>query len=404
MSLKRATFPVLLCAAWAAADPLAAQLAVRGETVHTMAGPAIRDGVVLIGADGKIAAVGPFQGAGAVAIPAGTRTLQARVVTPGLVDAHATAGLSGMLNQPHDQDQVEMSAPIQPELRAIDAYNALDPLVAYLRGFGVTTIHTGHSPQALVSGDTLIAKTQGTNVANSVIVPRAMIAVRLGEGVKAAEGKSPGTRSKAIALLRAELVKAREYAAKKERDTNLRSEAFAAVLRGELPLLITVHRAHDIVAALRLVDEFGLRAVLDGVAEAQLVIDEIRASGLPVIVHPTMMRQGGEVENASFETLAKLSAAGIPVALQSGYEGYVPKTRVILFEAAVAAAHGLSFDDALATITIGAARVLGIEKRVGSLEVGKDGDVALFDGDPFEYTSHTTGVVIDGRVVSEEIR
>ena len=125
---------------------------------------------------------------------------------------------------------------------------------------------------------------------------------------------------------------------------------------------------------------------------------------MPVIVHPTMQRAFGETENLSFETAAKLRHAGIPIALQSGYESYVPKTRVVLFEAAVAAANGLSFAEALGSITIDAARILGIDKRVGSLEVGKDGDIALYDGDPFEYTSHCVGVIIDGRVVSDTPR
>jgi len=126
---------------------------------------------------------------------------------------------------------------------------------------------------------------------------------------------------------------------------------------------------------------------------------------VPVIVHPTMRRSGmGETENASFETAAKLRAAGIPVALQSGYESYVPKARVVLFEAGVAAANGLSLEDALATITIDAARILGIEERVGSLQPGRDGDVALFDGDPFEYTTHCIGTVVNGELVSREAR
>jgi imidazolonepropionase-like amidohydrolase len=112
----------------------------------------------------------------------------------------------------------------------------------------------------------------------------------------------------------------------------------------------------------------------------------------------------GETENISFETAATLRAQGIPVALQSGFEGYVPKTRVALFEAAIAAANGLTTEQALATITSDAARIVGVDDRVGSLQPGHDGDVALFDGDPFEYTTHCTGVVIDGRVVSEDPR
>ena len=133
---------VLLCCATASA-----QVAVRGETVHTMAGAAIKDGVVLVGKDGKIERVGP---AASVRIPTGYKLLRAKVVTPGLVDAHSVVGLAGYLNQPHDQMQLETSSAIQPELRAIDAYNARETLVEWLRIHGVTTVHTGHAPGALV--------------------------------------------------------------------------------------------------------------------------------------------------------------------------------------------------------------------------------------------------------------
>jgi imidazolonepropionase-like amidohydrolase len=114
-----------------------------------------------------------------------------------------------------------------------------------------------------------------------------------------------------------------------------------------------------------------------------------------------MQRANGDAENLSFETASVLRRAGVPFALQTGFEGYVPKTRVLLFEAAVAAANGLSFEEALASVTIDAARIIGVADRVGSLEAGKDGDVALYDGDPFEYTSHAIAVVVDGQVVSE---
>jgi imidazolonepropionase-like amidohydrolase len=385
-----------------------AQIAVRGETVYTMAGAPLRDGVVLVGKDGKIEKVGS---AAQVAIPAGYRTLTAKVVTPGLVDAHTVVGLAGYLNQPHDQEQVETSAPIQPELRAVDAYDPEERLVSYVRGYGITTLHTGHGPQALVSGQTMIVKTAGRDVDAATLVPAAMIAVTVGEEAKGEEGKSPGSRPKMIAMLRAELVKAQEYARKrasaekgKEPERSLKTEAFVRVLEGELPLLVTVHRAGDILTVLRLAEEFKIKLVLDGVAEAPLVVDRLQKAGFPVIVHPTMARSFGETENLSMETASVLKKAGLTVALQSGYEGYVPKTRVLLFEAAVAAANGLGLEGALASVTIDAARVLGIDKRVGSLTPGKDGDLALYDGDPFEYTSHCIGTVIEGVPVSSAVQ
>ncbi|HXI11750.1 MAG TPA: amidohydrolase family protein [Thermoanaerobaculia bacterium] len=383
----------------------AADLIVRGETVHTMSGAPITDGVVVI-RNGKITAVGASS---AIVIPPGVRTINAKVVTPGLVDAHSVIGLAGYLNQTSDQGQLEKSAPIQPDLRAIDGYDTEEPLIAWVRGFGVTTLHTGHGPGALISGQTMVVKTRGRTVDDAVLRPVAMVAATLGESALAESGKSPGTRAKEISMLRTELIKAQQYQKKlstaaedKKPGRDLNLDVLASVLNRELPLLITVNRAQDIMSALRLAKEFNLKIVLDGVAEAYLVADAIKLAAVQVILHPTMARAGGERENLSFETASVLRAKGIPFALQSGYEGYVPKTRVVLFEAGVAAAHGLTFEQALATITIDAARIIGVGDRVGSLEVGKDGDLALFDGDPFEFTSHTTAVVIDGEVVSDK--
>jgi imidazolonepropionase-like amidohydrolase len=381
-----------------------AQIAVRGGTVYTMAGAPIKDGVVLL-RGGKIERVGP---ASQVSAPAGYRTLTAKVVTPGLVDAHSVLGLSGILNIPQDQDQVERSTAMQPELRAIDSYNARDPLIEWVRSFGVTTLHTGHGPGILMSGQTMVVKTVGKTVDEALVSPLAMVAMTLGDGARESGGKSPGTRSKAVAMLRGELIKAQEYARKwekvepgKEPGRDLRLEALARVLKGEVPLLVTVNRSNDILTAIRVGKEFNVRMVLDGAAESYLVLDQIKASGFPVILHATMERAGGETENISFETASKLKAAGIPFAIQSGYEGYVPKTRVILFEAGIAAANGLSFEDALRSITIDAARLIGQDKRVGSIEAGKDGDIAMYDGDPFEYTTRCVGVLVNGNVVSE---
>lgn len=372
-----------------------AQVAVRGDLIYTMAGAPIRDGVVLA-RDGKIERIGP---AAQTAIPAGYKTLQAKIVTPGLIDAHSVIGLSGYLNQPTDQDQVEKSAPIQPELRAIDSYDARERLIDWVRSFGVTTIHTGHGPGVLISGQTMIAKTTGDTVEKATIVPAAMVAATLGNAARADANKAPGTRSKMIAMLRAELIKAQEYAAKPPEVRDLRTETLASIVKRQMPLMVTVNKANDIVSAIRLGKEFNLRLVLDDVADAHLVLEEIKASGYPVILHPTMQRSSGDTENLSMETAAKLRAAGIPFALQSGFESYVPKTRVALFEAAIAAANGLTFEQALSSITIDAARILGIEKRVGSIEIGKDADLALYDGDPFEYTTHCVGVVINGKQI-----
>jgi imidazolonepropionase-like amidohydrolase len=239
-----------------------------------------------------------------------------------------------------------------------------------------------------------------------------MTATTLGSGATTGEkGKAPGTSAKAVAMLRAELLKAQDYTrkqggadAEKRPARDLHLEALVRALEGQQPLLITVQRHQDILAALRLAAEFKLKIVLDGVADAPLVLAEIKASGFPVILHPTMARANGESENLSLETAAKLRQAGVTFALQSGFESYVPKTRVVLFEAAITAANGLSADEARAAITIDAAKLLGIDQRVGSLEPGKDADLALYDGDPFEYTTHCTGVIVSGVVTDSQPR
>jgi imidazolonepropionase-like amidohydrolase len=408
-SAHRGLGAILLAALVALPAALSAQLAVRADTLYTMAGPPIANGVVLIGADGKIQQVGR---ASEVRIPRGVRTLTARIATPGLIDAHSVVGLAGQLNQPHDQDQLETSDPIQPELRAFDAYDARERLIEWVRGFGVTTLHTGHGPGALMSGQTMVVKTRGGTVGEALVDSSTMVAMTLGPSVSSRfSGRSPGTRAKGIAMLRTIFLKAQDYARKRsEADStkrparDLRLEAVAQVLDGTLPALVTAHRVSEIQAALRLQREFGFKLVLDGAAESYELIDEIRAAGVPVILHPTMIRNGGEAQSASVETAARLRAAGITVALQSGYEAYVPKTRVVLFEAAMAAANGLDREGALATITRDAARILGLESRTGTLERGKDGDLALFDGDPFEHTSHVCAVVIEGAVVSDRCR
>jgi imidazolonepropionase-like amidohydrolase len=382
-------------------------LAVLGGKVHTQAGPVIENGIVLI-EGGRITEVGAQS---EIALPEGWQVLTAAVVTPGLVDAHSTVGLAGALNQAKgDKDELDKTEAIQPGLRAIDAFNARDPLVAWVRGFGVTTVHTAPSAGALITGQTFVVKTTGRGADADALVPSAMVAASLGSPVLETEKKAPTTRSKAAAMLRAEFIKAREYAGKRSREDdkkpafNLDLEVLAAVLRGDTPLLFTANRHHDILTALRFKEEFGFNLILTGAAEATAVIDDIRTAGVAVIVHPTMARPFGDRENVNMETAAKLRDAGVPIALQSGYEGYVPRTRVLLFEAAIAAARGLGAEAALSSVTIDAARLIGVADRVGSLEKGKDADLALYDGDPFEYTTHCTNVVIGGEVFPGEPR
>jgi imidazolonepropionase-like amidohydrolase len=380
-----------------------AQIAIVADTVYTMAGPPIAKGVILI-EKGIIKAVGKEN---TIKIPKGYIVHRANAVTPGLIDGRSVVGLAGKLNVPGDQQQLEKSSPIQPELRALDAYDANEELIGYLRTQGVTTIHTGHAPGALISGQTLVAKTKNGSLNDVILNPAKMLAMTLGNDVTH-NFTSPGTRSKGMAMLRDELIKAQAYQLKKSDadstkwpETNLKLDALSLLLSGKYMGLIHANHAVDIQAAFRLSKEFGFPLVLDGAAEIYLFIDELKSSGASLILHPTMARAHGDQKNLNLGTAALLAAEGIPFSLQSGYESYVPKTRVVRYEAAMAAAYGLSREDALKSITVHPAQILGLQDRLGSIEKGKDADLVLYDGDPLEHLTHVCKVFIDGILVED---
>lgn len=407
-TMKRTLLIILLAGVFTltTSNMLPAQIAVKADILYTMSGDPVQNGVVLI-RDGKIEQVGPQS---RVRIPDNYTVYESAVVTPGLIDARTVVGLAGYYNYDHDQDQLERSNPFQPELRAFDAYNALEALVKWQREHGITTMHTGHGPGALASGQTMIVKTIGDTVDEALIDSVTMVAMTLGPSVGRVYDQI-GSRSRAVAVLRGEFIKAKAYADKragadadKRPSRDLKMEIMAKVLNREVKALITAHSVTEIMAALRLQREFGFDLVLDGAAESYLVLDEIKRAGVPVFIHPTMVRTSGETKNASYETAAALHEKGIPFAFQSGYEGYVPKTRVVLFEAAMAVGNGLPFDEGLKALTISPAKLLGISDRVGSIERGKDADLVLFEGDPFEYTTRVCKVIINGEVASDVCR
>lgn len=397
--MRGAALLVVGVAAWMLmAAPLHAQVALRADTVHTMTGDPIINGVVLIEGS-TIADVGP---ADAVDIPDGATVYEGTVATPGLVDPRGTVGLSGIYNVDSDQDQLDTTAPMQPELRAIDAYNPQEELVAFLRDQGITTVHTGHGPGALISGQTATFKTTGETVDDAALSDISALSMTMGSAATE-QFSSPGTRAKGASMLRDMFLQAERYRdADDDRDRDLAMEVLVQVLDGEIPAFIQVHRSHDILTALRLADEFGFDLVLEGASEAYLVTDEIAEAGVPVVLHPPKIRPFGAAENAQLTTAGELHAAGIPVAIQSGYEAYVPKTRVVLFEAGIAAANGLPHEAALASITRTAAEIIGQSDVIGTLEPGKHGDVALYNGNPFEYVTNACTVVIEGEVVKED--
>jgi imidazolonepropionase-like amidohydrolase len=235
------------------------------------------------------------------------------------------------------------------------------------------------------------------------------ILVNLGELPKAAyPNRLPTTRMGTASLVRTAFAQAQgnaqKRAAAKDEDKkpprNLKLEALELALDKKVPVLFSAHRADDLATALRVAREFNLQAQLHLATEGYLMADAIAAAKVPVVVHPTMQRVASmETYHGHLGNAAALADRGVPLAIGTGFEGYVPKTRVVRHEAAIAAVSGLGFDRALAAVTLDAAKLLGIDDRLGSIEPGKLADLVLYDGDPFEHATRVTHTVLDGRVV-----
>jgi imidazolonepropionase-like amidohydrolase len=376
--------------------------AVRAGRLHTVAGGTIEDGVVLV-ENGLIKAVGKF---GDVKIPAGVPELRAAHVTPGLIDAMCSVGIAGSMNlKKGDLDQDELSDPNQADLRVLDSFNPNEPLLAFVREQGVTLLHAMPGPANVIAGQTGIFRTFGTTAEKMKIRFPAGMLVNLGEIPKSTyPGKFPSTRMGVANLIRNALIQAQAYekkkaTAKEPPTPNMKYEALGPLLKKKLPVFIAAHQSNDIITALRLAKEFDLDPVLTHVSDGYLVADALAESKVPILLHPTMQRPGSiETFNTSLRTAAVLTDRKIPVAIGTGFEGYVPKTRVLRYEAAVAAANGLGFERALASITREPAKILGIDDRFGTLEPGKVADIVLYDGDPFEHATHVTYTIVGGRV------
>lgn len=382
-----------------------ARLVILAGRVHPVSGPVISDAAILV-ENGIIRSVGPRR---ELTLPEGVPVLIAREVTPGLIDAHTVVPLTGALNIPADQEHDELSDPNQADLRVLDGFNPNEPLLEFLRANGVTTIHAVPGRANVLAGQTGVFHTAGVTAEQMALrVPAGML-VNLGEVPKTSyAGKSPSTRMATAALLRTVLTQAQAHVRK--RDTaaedkkpghNLKLEALEPALAGKVPVFLSAHRADDLMTALRLADEFKLHAVLDLATEAYLLGDELIKAKVPVVVHPTMQRAGASMETyqSQLANAAALADRKVAIAIGTGFEGYVPKTRVLRHEAAMAAVNGLGTERALRAVTLQAATILGVQERVGSIEPGKIADLVLYDGDPFEHTTHVTHTLIGGRIV-----
>ena len=373
--------------------------------LHTVAAEPVDNGAVHI-RDGRIVYAGPRQG---FELPAGVAVLTAASVTPGLIDAHSVVPLNGSYNSRADQDADERSDPNQADLRVLDAFNPFEPLLRFLLEQGVTVVHACPGRANVIAGQSGVFRTHGVTAEAMVVRFPQMMVCNLGEIPKETyRDRRPDTRMGTAAILRAALAEAGNYARKRraakddasQPDRSLKLEALGQLLEQKLPAMFCAQRSDDIVTALRLIDEFKLKGRLALSAEAYLVADKLAEAKLPVIVHPTMQRVAElETYHSFLGNAAALADRKLLVAIAGGVEYYVPKTRVVRHEAAMAMVHGLGFDRALRAITLDAARILEIDDRFGTLEAGKVADLVLYDGDPFEHATHVTAVVLGGKWV-----
>ena len=408
---------LVLMAALAFTSLLRAQnVALVADHLYTMdAGPQGGPGMVLI-RDGKIEDVRP--GANPQP-PRDYQVIRGAYITPGLIDADTTTGVSGAYNIPADQDEDESTDPNTADVNVRDSLNPEDLLYQYVNAYGVTTLQVTPGPTNPIAGRAGIFKTAGPQspfrTADQLIVRlNSGMVFNLGEWPKQTYGKTrkaPVTRMKTAEMIRDALFQARQYQEKwdkwKQEGSDLskqpaiepKTAALADVVTGKTPAIFNAYRADDIDTAIRIGTEFHLKYMLASVTEGYLIRDKIKQAGVPCLVGAVMQPiENLETANASYENAALLQQAGIPISIMTGYVAYVPKSRVLLFEAAIAAGNGLGMEPALRAITISPAKILGIDDRVGSLSKGKDADAVVFDGDPLEYTSHVQQVLVQGSV------
>lgn len=371
-----------------------------GATIYPVEGPPIPNGVVVV-QDSKILEVR----AGAPPLGPHVTTIDCRgkVIVPGLVDTHSHIGGWGGGDD---------SGPIQPDARIVDAINVRDSGFKRALAGGLTTLNIMPGSGHLMSGQTIYVKLRRARTIDEMLIQDpggwTMGGLKMANGTNPlGDPPSPGTRSKAMALVRAKFIEAREYQAKLEaakndpskapvRDIGL--EAMVEALEGKRIVHHHTHRADDIISVLRLQKEFGFKVVLHHVSEGAMVAREIAEAKAPCSII-LVDSPGGKLEavNLKFETAGILEKAGVNVAFHTDHG--ITDARLFFRMAALGVRAGMSREGALRALTLAGAEMMGLEGRIGSLRPGKDADLAILSGDPFSVYTKVEQTWVEGKKV-----
>jgi imidazolonepropionase-like amidohydrolase len=347
-----------------------------------------------------------------VEIPAGANVIDGsgKILMPGMIDAHGHAGVYEEGLGFEGSDGNEMTDPITPHLRALDAINPHEEGIPEALRAGVTAMCILPGSANVIGGQGVTVHLYGNTVEDMIIKEDGGLKMAFGENPKrvySGQKKTPSTRMATAGILRENLVKAQNYMAKQEQakadpdkpfERDLKMEVLVRVLKREIPIRAHAHRADDIMTALRIAKEFSLDISIEHCTEGHKITKELKEAGVWALVGPTISnRSKVELQELSFNTLKVLWEAGVPVTITMDHPvvpvGYLPTA------AGYAVKAGLPYEEALKAITLNPAKVLGIDDRYGSLEVGKMADVVLWSGDPLEIQSEVETVLIHGDIV-----
>lgn len=385
---------------------------ITGGIIKTMAGEDIPDGCIHIVGE-KIAELGKRD---EIAIHPATheRVIEVNggIIMPGIIEAHCHMGITEEKKGVEGDDCNETVNPITPYLRAIDAINTMDAAFDDAVRAGITSAMIGPGSSNVVGGQFAFVKTKGRRVDDLVVKAPAAMKVAFGENPKvnySGQGKSPSTRMAIAGMLRRELTRAVQYDRRKEKarekheefEEDFDLECWLPVLHREIPLKAHVHRVDDVFTAIRIAREFHLKMTLDHCSEGHLIAEELAKEGFPAIVGPDLAsRSKIEVQNMAFKTAGVLNRAGVMTAITTDHP--VSLIASLPLCAGLAVKAGLPMEEAYKAMTIYAAKICQVSERVGSLEVGKDADIAIFSGNPMEVFTETLYTIINGQVMYEK--